>query len=261
MEPQTKSTSNEPVEMGLFEHLRELRKRLIIGVVAILIGSFAAYPFTGELFRFVSLPFLGAFPSESLIGTGPAEAFLLKVTLSVAAGIIASLPILFYQLWAFIAPGLYESEKLMVLPFVAASTVCFLIGAWFAHAAVLPYTFQFFAEQYASIEVKPAIRMSEQLSFVIQAILAFGVTFELPVLAFFLARVEVIDAPMLIRSSRYAIVIIFILSAILTPPDVLTQFLMAGPLLLLYGISILVVKWAAPSKARAHDATTDGSEQ
>lgn len=248
---------HESGEMGLFDHLRELRYRLLISFGVIIVASFGAFPFSGEIFGFLALPFQETFPPSSLIGTGPAEAFLLRMKLSIFAGILGSLPILFYQVWAFIVPGLYDEERKYVIPFVVVSSINFLVGAWFAHFVVLGYAFEFFASQYQAMGVTPAIRMSEQLSFVAQTIIAFGLTFEFPVLAFFLAKIGLITHRTLIDGARYAVVIIFVIAAIVSPPDVLTQFLLAGPLLILYALSILVVRWAQRGDENSLPASTE----
>ena len=136
----------------------------------------------------------------------------------------------------------------MVIPFILATTSLFVGGVAFCYYVVFPFAFQFFSEQYISIGITPTVRISEHLSLVLQGLIGFGLVFELPVLAFLLGRLGVIDDQTLIRYWRYAIVIIFIVSAIMTPPDVLTQFLMAVPLLLLYALSIWVVKVTARSR-------------
>ncbi len=230
-------------EMGLLEHLGELRNRLVICFIAVTITSIVAYSFTTELFFLLSRPFFDSFPQNLLIGTGPAEAFVLKIKVSVLTGIVLAAPIVFYQLWLFIAPGLYDHEKKLVIPFVAVASGLFAIGIWFCYVAVIPIAFSFFKEQYDSIGVTPTIRLSEHLSMMATALLSFGAIFELPVVAFFLGRVGIITDDTLISGFRYAVVIIFIISAVLTPPDVISQFLMAVPLLVLYGISILVVRF------------------
>ncbi len=240
---------SESVEMGILEHLGELRKRLLISAVAITIGSIIAYLYSGPLFDLLSKPYFDSFSGASLIGTGPAEAFVIKLKVAVFAGIILVSPVLFLQLWLFIAPGLYESERKLALPFVFFTTLLFLIGVVFCYKFIFPVAFQFFNEQYRSIGVTPAVRLSEHLALIMQGLVAFGLIFELPILAFFLGRIGVINYKMLIAGSRYAIVVIFIVAAILTPPDVMTQLLMAGPLLVLYGFSILIVKYTAKKEA------------
>jgi len=230
-------------EMSLFEHLSELRKRLIIAASFVLALSALSFVFATELFNFLTEPYFAGFQDAHLIGTGPAEAFLLKIKVAVLSGIVLSTPLIFHQIWLFIAPGLHSHEKKYFVPFVFSTTVLFLIGVSFCLVVVLPFAFEFFFNQYLSIGVTPTIRISEHLSLLIKAVLGFGLAFEMPVLAFFLGRLGIITHTMLLRGIRYAIVIIFILSAILTPPDIFSQFLMAGPLMLLYGISILIVKY------------------
>lgn len=235
---------NDAGEMSLLGHLAELRRRLIISLLTVGFFSALCYSNAAEIFYALAAPYLSASPSAELIGTGHAEAFILKLKVAVFAGILLSSPILFQQTWLFIAPGLYESEKKLALPFIFISTVLFIFGVSFCYLAVLPVTFNFFYSEYVSIGVKPNIRISEHLSLVLRLTLGFGAIFEVPVLAYFLGRLGIVTDKQLISSMRYAVVIIFIISAILTPPDVLTQFLMAGPLLLLYGASIFVVRFA-----------------
>lgn len=231
-------------EMGLLEHLRELRSRLFYAVLAVLVGAIVAYSWSSQLFFFLSKPYFDAFPDAPLIGTGPAEAFVLKLKVAIFAGALLALPVLFYQIWAFVAPGLYPTEKRLVLPFVIASTLCFLVGVWFCYTLVFPMAFSFFSEQYASVGLSPTIRMSENLVTVLQGLLAFGLIFETPVLTFLFARCGLITDRTLIAGWRYIIVIIFVISAVLTPPDVLTQFLMAVPLLGLFALSILIARYS-----------------
>lgn len=237
-----------PTEMHLFEHLRELRKRLLFIALGLLAASTAAYSFSGEIFALLAAPYNAQFPNQMLIGTGPAEAFLLKIKVALFAGAIVSSPFTFLQFWLFIAPGLYDNERKLVIPFVISTSALFLFGVYFCYTAVVPVAFSFFADEYRSVGITPAIRMSEHLTVLTQALLGFGAVFEMPVLAFFLARVGLITHRTLIDGGRYAIVIIFIVSAILTPPDVLSQFLMAIPLLLLYALSILIVRITQPKR-------------
>ena len=236
-EPEEQST------MGLFDHLRELRNRIFISFVAVLVAAIVSFEFTDHIQRILSAPHLAAFSGHSLIGTGPAEAFILRIKLAFFGGVLLACPILFYQLWLFIAPGLYQHERRMILPFVFSASSLFLVGIWFCYTWVLPLAFTFFSSQYQVIGVSPMIKISEHLSFMIHALLGFGIVFELPVVAFLLGRFGLIDHRTLIDGGRYAIVAIFVISAIFTPPDVLSQLLMAGPLLVLYGISIVIVRY------------------
>lgn len=235
-------------KMDLFEHIGELRKRLIISAVAIVALAGIAFMYANPLFQLASEPFFSAFPDKQLIGTGPAEAFILKLKVAFFGGFMLALPIIFWQLWLFIAPGLYEHEQRLVLPFVFFTTIMFLGGVVFCFTVVMPFAYEFFEKQYTSIGVQPTIRISEHLALLLKAMFGFGLVFEMPVLAFLLGRIGLITAATLIQGARYAVVIIFLLAAILTPPDVLTQFLMAGPLLLLYGLSILIVKFTGKSR-------------
>lgn len=240
-------------EMTLFDHLRELRTRILISLIATIIGACVAYGFSGEIFELLCRPFFNSFSEGALIGTGPADAFVLKLKVACVAGAIIASPVIFFQIWLFIAPGLRPEEKKLVTPFLISTTTLFFIGMWFSYKAVLPFAFQFFFEQYGSIKITPNIRITEHISFMAKAILSFGLVFEMPVLAYFLGRLGIVTAEMLIKGVRIAIVVIFIVSAVMTPPDVFTQFLMAGPLLVLYGLSILVVRWAEKPKTPPTD--------
>lgn len=248
-------------EMDLFGHLRELRRRLMLSLSAVVIGAVAAYSYTTEIFDFLSKPYFVAFPDNILIGTGLAEAFVLKLKVAFFSGILLAAPFLFTQLWLFIAPGLYEREKRLAWPFVISTTSLFLTGVWFCYEWVFPFAFEFFREEYKSIGVTPTVRISEHLALMIQGLVGFGAVFQLPVIAFFLGRLGVIDDRTLISGARYAVVIIFIVSALLTPPDVLTQFLMAGPLLLLYGLSIVVVRLTSRKRDVLKETASESTSQ
>ncbi len=234
------------VKMPLTEHLQELRWRLIKALLAIAVGFIACYNFADWLFELLTRPLLalnvnnpGQSDAVRLIGTGLVEAFFTKLKVSFIAAIFLASPVILYQLWQFVAPGLYEHEKRYALPFVAFGTLFFVVGAWFCYWAVLPVGYQFFIQQYATIQVDPQIRISEYLSFTARMLLAFGATFELPVAVFFLARFGLVTHRMMLSYTRYAILVIFIVAAVLTPgPDVASQLLMATPLLILYGLSI-----------------------
>ena len=231
-------------EMDFWEHIGELRKRLIYSAVAIGIGAIFGWFYSEKLFHILSEPFIAAFPEGELIGTGPAEAFILRLKLAVFSGALLATPVIFAQIWFFIAPGLLENEKKLALPFIVFTTLFFLTGAWFCYAIVLPFALDFFQQQYNKLGVvKPTIRISEYLAVFMKATLGFGLAYETPVFAFILGKLGLITDKTLLSAGRYAIILIFIASAILTPPDILTQFLMAGPLILLYGLSILIVRY------------------
>jgi sec-independent protein translocase protein TatC len=226
--------------MPLTAHLEELRWRLIKALAAIVVAFPLCYAVSDQLFAFITRPLLELGNEHLLlIGTGVTEAFFTRLKVTIVAALFLSSPIIFYQLWRFIAPGLYDQEKRTAIPFVIAATVFFFAGASFCQLVVFPVAFSFFLEEYQSIGVSPSIRISEYLSFASRMLLAFGVTFEMPVLTFFLARIGLVNHRMLLRWFRYAIVVIFIVAAVLTPgPDVASQMLMAAPLLVLYVLSI-----------------------
>jgi len=230
----------DELKMPLTAHLEELRWHIIKSLVAIGIVFIPCYAFADHLLTFLARPLFQTNPgSPSLIGTGIAEAFFAKLKVSFIAGIFGASPVVLYQVWQFVAPGLYKSEKRYVLPFILFGSFFFMAGAGFCHAVVLPVAYAFFLEQFGDIGVEPALRISEYLTFTSRMLLAFGLTFEMPVLAFFFARTGLLGYKTLVRFSRYAILAIFIAAAVLTPgPDVASQLLLAGPLLLLYGVSI-----------------------
>ena len=247
------------VRMPLTAHLEELRTRLIRMIAAVAIAGIAAWLVIEHLVDFLLAPLQQLRPDESLIiGTGVTEAFFTKLKVAVIAGIFLSSPILFYQSWRFVAPGLYEREKRVALPFSIAASIFFIAGASFCYYLVFPVAFQFFLAEFASIGVSAQIRVSEYLSFASRMLLAFGATFELPVVTFFLARIGLVTHKNLIAWWRYAIVVIFVVAAVLTPgPDVASQMLMAAPLLVLYVLSIGVAYMVArPTVAEAPEPAT-----
>jgi sec-independent protein translocase protein TatC len=205
-----------------------------------MVASGVGYFFSDSIFRFIVAPLQQNLrPGQNLIGTGVTEAFFTEIKVALAAGVFFACPVIFYQIWRFLSPGLSGSEKRLVLPFVLCATVFFLGGALFCYFVVLPVAFVYFIEQYGTIGVTPAIRIGEYFTFFFRMVLAFGVTFELPVFTFFLVRLGLWNYRLMISSFRYALVAIFIIAAILTPtPDIINQSLLAGPMLLLYVVSI-----------------------
>ena len=226
--------------MTLTEHLEELRWCILKSVLAIVLASGLCYFFSDAIFAFIVAPLRQNLqPGQNLIGTSVTEAFFVEIKVALFAGAIFSCPVIFYQIWRFVAPGLSRGERKWVIPFVLCATGFFIGGASFCYRFVLPVAFKYFIEQYETMGVSPAIRIGDYFTFFFRMVLAFGVTFELPVFTFFLVRVGVWDYRFMLRSFRYAIVAIFIIAAILTPtPDVINQSLLAIPMLLLYILSI-----------------------
>lgn len=226
--------------MPLTAHLEELRWRIVKALGFVLVAFSGCYFFSDHVFELLTQPLLSLGNGHlQLIGTGITEAFFTRLKVSLIAAVFVASPAIFYQLWGFIAPGLVERERRTAIPFVIAATIFFASGATFCYILVFPVGYAFFLEEYANIGVAPQIRISEYLSFASRLLLAFGITFEMPVVTFFLARLGMVDHRMLIGWSRYAVVTVFIVAAVLTPgPDIASQLLMAGPLLLLYVVSI-----------------------
>ncbi|MDD2828538.1 MAG: twin-arginine translocase subunit TatC [Sulfuricurvum sp.] len=237
-------------------HIAELRKRLGISVAAIILLFFVMWNFHDAILAWITQPLITALTSVGKISPKAAqgmlvtkelsEAFFVAMKVSFFASIIAALPIILAQIWLFIAPGLYSNEKKMIIPIVIGGTVMFLVGGAFAYYLVTPLGFAFFIE-FGSASFVPMYNISEYVEFFTKIIFGFGLAFELPVFCYFLALLGLIDDRMMIGFFRYAIVLIFIIAAILTPPDVLSQIMMALPLILLYGISILIVKAVNPA--------------
>lgn len=227
--------------LPFLEHLAELRSRLLKILIGLAISICISYSSASEIFNLLTRPLQDGFKDVQLIGTGPAEAFMCKLTVSIAAGLVLSVPWIFFQIWQFVAPGLLPGERRYALPFVAISSFFFLLGLAFCYRVVLPFGFEFFSAEFASVEMKPTIRVGEYLSFVSRLCVVFGLIFELPVLCYFLARFKILTHSWLLSKFRYFIVGIFIVAGILTPPDIVTQLLLAGPLLVIYLLCIGIV--------------------
>ena len=259
----------KPDEKASFlEHLEELRYRLIVCVVAVFIGAIAAYIFKEKIFGFLAHPLLKALPPEDnkLIFTGLYEAFMVYLKASLFAGVLLAVPVILYQIWSFISPGLYSDERKSVVPFVIFSSLFFLGGAIFGYYVVFPYGFQFFLG-FAGEHIKPLPSMKEYLSFATRLLLAFGVIFELPIFIFFLSKFGIVQVSTLRKGRRYAIPMVFIVAAILTPPDVFTQILMALPLIVLYEVGIIVAvlfgkkKQQETEEEEAEEEEKEGEEE
>ena len=236
--------------MPLTGHLQELRSCLVKSCAAVAVGFGVCYAYVENLFFYLTSPLLRIqSPGLTLIGTAVPEAFFTKMKVAFIAGLFVALPVILWQTWRFVAPGLYEHEKRHARNFVFFGTLFFLLGAWFCYEVIFQLGFGFLLRRYEAIQVRPAIRVGEYLSFASELLLAFGITFELPVVAYFLTRIGLIDHTFLIRQFRYAIILILLLAAILTPPDIVSQILLALPLTLLYGVSIGVAYFARRKSA------------
>jgi sec-independent protein translocase protein TatC len=227
-------------------HLAELRKRLAISVVSIVILFFIMFSFWQPILDWMIIPLKEVLPEGSnVIFTKVQEPFFTALKVAFFTGFVAALPIIFWQLWLFVAPGLYENEKKMILPFAIGATIMFLIGASFCYYVVIPFGFDFLIN-FGSQLFTALPSIGEYVSFFTKLLLGFGLAFEMPVITFVLAVMGLVTDKTLKEFFRYALVVIFLVSALLTPPDILTQFLMAGPMILLYGLSILIAKKINP---------------
>lgn len=250
-------SDKEAKEMTFTAHLEELRVRLTRCLIGAFIGLLACYAFAEQLFAKLVEPLLNLLqPSGgTLIYTGLPEAFFTHLKVAAVAGLFVSSPYIFYQLWMFIAPGLYEGERKWIIPIAFVSAVFFASGALFGYYVVFPFGFQFFLG-FASDFITPMPSVKEYFSFATSMLFAFGLIFELPLFIFFLARLGIVTHQSLRKFQKYAILCSFIIAAILTPPDVVSQTLMAGPMVLLYEVGIWVAYWFGrkPKEAAADEA-------
>lgn len=231
-------------------HLQDLRKRLMLSLLSIVICFVACFSFHEEIFTWVQMPISNAFASGikgKLIQVAPAEYLFVAIKVSFFAAFVISVPIVFWQLWLFVAPGLYKHEKKLILPFVFFGSFMFALGLFFCYEIVFPLIIRYVLA-FGNEVVEANIASDEYLSFFIRIMLAFGFVFELPVMAFFLGKIGLITDNTLKRSFRYAVVAIFVVAAIVTPPDVISQLLLALPMVVLYGVAIIILKFVNPEK-------------
>ena len=229
-------------------HIADLRKRLTISTITVVVMFFACFSFYEPILEWMMAPVKHALPAgTSMIAVEIQETFFTAMKVAFFAGFIISLPVIFWQLWLFLAPGLYDHEKKLVVPFVFFATLMFLLGASFAYYIVVPVGFDFLiAFGNSVVSVLPSI--GKYVGFFTKLLIGFGIAFELPVITFFLAKIGIVNDQMLKDFFRYAVVLIFIVAAVLTPPDVISQVLMAAPLLILYGVSIYIAKVFNPAQ-------------
>lgn len=289
----------EEGRMPFFEHLRELRDRLRNAIIALILGFGIAYFFKEDIFVFLAGPLSDVWANlhaanpkaipdatPTLVFTGPVEAFWTYFSLAFWAGVFIASPVVFHQLWKFIAPGLYKKERKLGLLFAISSALLFVAGAAFCYRFVLPQVYDFLLG-YSSgnlsemtslmsgnegeavdklVALKPMLKMNEYLDFAKKMLIGFGLAFELPLVIFFLALIGVVNHRSLWRFNRWAIVLAFVIGAILTPSaDVASQLLLAGPLLLLYNLSIILAYFVTKRRERRDaafmgDADVDGDD-
>ena len=249
--------------MPLLEHLIELRRRLMWAFGAFAICFLGSYHFSADIYYFLAKPLADVLkeqgnPAPHLIYTQLYEAFFTRIKVAFFGGAFVAFPVMAMQIWLFVAPGLYRSEKRAFLPFLAATPFLFLLGSALAYYFVFPFAWRFFASFQdplggggVPIELLP--KMSEYLDLVMKLIFAFGITFQLPVGLTLLAKVGIINSAGLKKFRRYAVVVMFVVAAILAPPDIITQIGLAVPLIGLYEISIICAKWVEPKPKPEED--------
>jgi len=225
--------------MSFLDHLGELRKRILWSLFAIIGGLAIALNFTDRLMQLVRRPFDAAVPGQKLVFVAPTEAFWVYMKVALIAGCVLAMPVVLYQIWAFISPGLHTHEKRFALPFVIIGSFFFLLGATFAQLVVIPFAMRFLVT-FPGPDLTPMISINSYVDFVLKFTLGFGAVFELPVAITLAARMGLVTPQFLAKNRKYAILINFILAAILTPtPDVFNQTLMAAPMILLYELGII----------------------
>jgi len=244
-------------KMSFLEHLDELRKRIVYSVISIGVGFLIAFAFIQRIFDFVMKPLqAGLPPGGKLVYTEPTEAFVLYITMALIAGFVLALPLVMLQVWLFIAPGLYQREKKLALPFVLMSSSCFIAGAAFSHFIVFPMTWKFFVG-FTSDYLQFMPRIEPAFDLYIKMLLAVGLVFQMPVLVTFMAWMGLVTAGFMWKHTKYAILIIFIVAAVITPSgDMWNQSAIAIPMVGLYLISI-VLAWIFGRKKKERDVASE----
>jgi len=241
-------------KMSFLEHLDELRKRIVRACMGIAVGVVLGFFFIDKIFSFLMAPARAALPpGTTLIYTQPGEAFSLYITVSLLAGALIAAPYIMYQVWMFIAPGLYSNEKRMAIPFVLFSTLGFLAGAAFNHYVAFRFIMAFFAS-FNSIDLRFMPKLDDVFGLYTKMLLGIGIVFQMPTVVFFLAKMRMVSARFLARHFKYALLLIFIIAAVITPTgDPMTQSIFAAPMIVLYGISIIVAWIVGPKRITSED--------
>jgi len=224
-------------ELTIVEHLGELRKRVIYILIAVLITSGAAYHFIDEILVFITI----TGKVDNLVFINPTEAFFVIIKLSILVGMIGAMPFIQYQVWKYVGVALKKKERKYLIYYGPVSLILFLIGAGFAFRTVLPMAMRFLLS-FSKDFIEPMITLNSYVSFLIKMVSAFGLMFELPLVVLFLSKIGVVTPEGLKKGRKYAVVVIFLVAAVLTPPDVISQIMLAVPILLLYEISIWICK-------------------
>ena len=246
-----------PDEMTFLEHLEDLRKRLFYSVLALFIGFVPGWIFAKDIYKILARPVTQYLPAGTKLAfTGLTAPFMLYMKVAFLGSLFVMSPFVFLQLWYFIAPGLYQKEKKYVVPFVLMTTFFFALGAVFGYFIVFPWACRFFLQ--LGRDFQPVIKVDEYFGFALRVLLGIAVVFELPTLIFFLAKMGLVTARWMIRNFKYAVLVVFVIAAVITPtPDAITQSIVAVPMLALYGLSILIALAVGRGKEKARRAGTD----
>ena len=247
-----KKESDDAKSLTLVEHLTELRKRLIYSVVVLIVAIFASYNFSERIVKYI----IDIAPGIKFVFIAPAELLLSYVKIAVISGFVVSAPFLVLQIWIFVSPGLKKNEKMTIATSLFVGGIFFIAGVVFAILVVLPIMLQFFMG-FQIEEIKEMISFNSYLGFVINTLLSFGIIFELPVIMVILTRFHIISVSFIKKNRKYTILIIFIIAAILTPPDVITQILLAIPMILLYEVGILMASLVERKDRKKKDEEED----
>ncbi len=247
-------TTTDEKNLTLTDHLAELRTRIINALIALLVVTGICYAYSEVIFEIVRTPVVPYLPDGSLVFTGPMDKFIAHLKLSLVCGVILSCPFWLYQVWKFVAPGLYQHEKKYSMSFITCGSLLFLIGVSFAYFLVMPKAFEFLFA-FGGTTDKPMITIDQYMSFFSQMCLMFGVAFELPLVIVILGLLGIVDRKFLREKRRYAVMILAVAAAMLTPPDVLSMGMMLVPLLGLYELSILIVIFFENKRVQADSDT------
>ncbi|KAA6228679.1 twin-arginine translocase subunit TatC [Campylobacter sp. LR291e] len=238
-------------------HLIELRKRLFISVACVFILFFVCFAFNSYIINILQTPIVKILPefSNQITFVELQEPLFTAMKVSFFAAFILSLPVIFWQFWKFVEPGLYDNEKKLVLPFVSFASIMFILGCLFCYFIVVPLAFKFLIDFGVDMQnFKPLISIGLYVGFFTKLMIAFGLAFEMPVITYFFAKLGLVDDIFLKKHFRVSVLIIFVFAAMMTPPDVISQFLMAIPLCALYGLSIMIAKKVNPAKKDKNDS-------
>ena len=230
--------------MAISEHLGELRKRLMIAALAWLVAFIGCYSYGEKLFEYIAAPVRQALPEgSSLVFINATEPFFTILKVSALAGLVVAFPIIIWQVWSFISPALYGHEKKLAIPFVFFSSLCFGTGTYFGFTLVFPMIFSFLVTYGTNVGgINAMLSMGAYLTLASRLLIAFGLVFELPIVIFFLARLGVVDYKWLARNRKFALLLAFVMGAVLTPPDIFSQASIALPFIILYEIGIVVAR-------------------